>query len=101
MLTWLRSYYRSGWAQLVVYILLATITIGLMADHRRVIHHNCQQIEQLKKFVRQVSVYDPVNTRTTLLDLGIDPNSKAGKRLIRGAKTRAAGIQEKFAARSC
>lgn len=81
---------RTIFAVVVAFAALAVSLAGVLsrgAALRDTVYRNCVQIETLKAQVRPEPFNEP-RTRRLLVDLGIDPGSEAGKRLIREARQR-------------
>jgi len=60
----------------------------------------CREVEELKSHVRP-ELFNLKATRLTLIDLGIDPYSAKGERLIKGAKQHRQRERAELAPRDC
>lgn len=91
------------------FALVAMVALGLAltwraADQARLEtgrFENCQAIEEHKKFHRQQAAFNLPETRRILRDLGINPDSERGQRIIQSGRQRAARAQARFAATNC
>ena len=92
---------RERWLDILIlgfYLGTLVVIFGML---RSLEGRNCRQIEAVKTQIRDENRFDLEATRRVLRDIGIDPESPAGQRLLDAGRVNSARVLQRFRALPC